>query len=96
MIPACRQGLCAAYDADIVFKVNSNVPIFPFCGRTAAIGNAVLFEPLTRRPIFGQLRLCNVKPTDFLTNTLQFVLHELLHTLVCHPYCKPFRLSAVN
>lgn len=82
----------------MVFKVNSDAPPDPVCGLSPAIGDAVLFEPLTKRPIFGQIRLCTVSPANFLINDLQFVLHDMLHALVCRlgPHFTPATLPPID
>ena len=73
---------CAAYDADLVIKVTSSPRDSPECVGEFAVGKSFIFEPLTQRPIFGQVRMCRAQPSNFLPNTLQFVVHEFLHILV--------------
>ena len=54
----------------------------PTCDGTIAFALPVLFETLTRRPTFGQITFCQIRPdVDFATN-MQVVVHELIHVLV--------------
>eukprot|EP00892_Ulva_mutabilis_P005911 jgi/Ulvmu1/3692/UM017_0109.1 len=74
-----------AYDADLVMKVTSGVPGSSEC-RTfyARVSPPVIFEPLTRRPIFGQIVMCTAVPVVSRAQfsiALQFVLHEMIHRL---------------
>lgn len=80
-----RRCACAAYNADLVMKVTFGVPGSPECGSSDARGNIVLTEPLTRRPPFGQMRLCSFKAGDNLTTTQQILQHEFLHVLAPRP-----------
>lgn len=72
----------AGYDADLVMKVTSGPPQSKECVGEFAVGKSFIFEPLTQRPIFGQIRMCRARPSNFLPNTLQLVVHEFMHILV--------------
>lgn len=78
--------LCSAYDADLVMKVTSGVAFDDDCGPIIARGTPVLFDPDTRRPIFGHMLMCRTLPDGDvdLINTLQYVVREMLHILVRH------------
>lgn len=75
----------AAYDADMVIKVTSGLRASPECDGSDAVSKTGLFDTLTKRPIFGQIRMCSTEPTTFLPITLQVVLHEIFHMLVRSP-----------
>lgn len=82
---ACTQTRCifAAYDADLVLKVTSVVLGSRECGAGITKGAAVMFDPLTRRPMLAQLDLCREMPTNDLATALRHVVREMFHLLVC-------------
>lgn len=73
----------AAYDADLVLKVRIGDPLSEECRFAAVTGTAVLFDDVTQRTTFGQLLTCRIIPEEIdLINTLQYVMHEMMHILV--------------
>lgn len=63
-------------------KVTSGIPGSPECSQAYSIGRPVLYEPLTKRPIFGQILVCRAMPSNFLPAVLQLIIHEFVHILV--------------
>lgn len=73
----------AAYDADLVVMVTTDAQDSEECGGAVAQAESFLFDPLTRRPIFAELTICEpmIAVFDF-NNMLQFVLQNVLKILV--------------
>lgn len=83
----------AAYDADYVLKVTTVLDDDPTCFIRSE-GRTGLYDPLTRRPIYGELQLCQLDSPVPFTIFLQDVIHELVHNLVrsaLHTLAAPVR-----
>ena len=85
-------SFCAAYDADMLVRVRSEVPTAR-CEPSALAYGYSLRAARGGRPTLGSLdvRLCWVDPTASFTGQLQSLLHACFHMLVRYP---PSRLLA--
>lgn len=80
--PSFTPLVRAAYDADLVVRVVSLDPDSQECNSPIAFAFPGVFETLTRRPTFGEIFFCDIRPEIDFSINLQVVVHELLHVVV--------------
>lgn len=83
-----RLCVFAAYNADLVMRVTTGPANAPECSGFRMLGESKHVDPLTKRTIFAELRMCGIEPPILRPRLLQFVLHEFIHLLVCFTTAK--------
>lgn len=69
----------AGAEGDVIFYVTNEDP--STCGTTLAAAAACAFDPVTNRPIAGNVILCKISPENFDSDLITAV-HEMLHVMV--------------
>lgn len=76
------RTLSAGVDADLIIYVSTRER--SQCGSTLAAAAACAFDPVTNRPLAGNLIFCKIDPSVF-DKDLATAVHEVLHVLVRCP-----------
>ena len=77
----------AGAEGDLILYVTNEDP--STCGSRLAAAAACAFDPVTNRPVAGNVILCQISPDNF-DSDLTTAVHEMLHVLVS------FRLLSLN
>ena len=72
----------AGAEGDLILYVTNEDPAT--CGSRLAAAAACAFDPVTNRPLAGNVILCQISPDNF-DSDLTTAVHEILHVLVNFP-----------